>query len=272
MRVTVPFLFALVLAAPGRADDPPKVDLKKGIEFTGRAEANVVGVRPRATGYIERVLVKEGDAVKKGDVLVELDARPYRAKLEVARARIDVAKAVLKRVSLNLDQVKDAFAKGLVGKGDVTKAESEREEAEARVVVAKAVAELAGLELAFTKLTAPIDGRVGRFTTTEGNLVVTDGPAVVSVIASDPIAVAFDVDERTLLALARALGSGGKPVVEVGLGDEEGYPHKAVLEQTTPTVDPATGTARFRATLANPKGLIIHGMFLRARLTVQPGK
>jgi RND family efflux transporter MFP subunit len=274
MRFTAPLLFVVALAAPAPAADPLKVDFKKGVEFTGRAEATVVEICPRVTGYIDRVLVKEGEAVRKGDVLAEVDDRPYKLKLDEAKAELAVAQAQAKIAVADLARMKDAFAKGAASKDEVTRAEAAWDVAKARVDAAKAVVAWAELNLAFTKLTSPIDGRVGRFTTTPGNLLVADGPSIVSVVAAaDPIAVSFDVDERLLLALLRAREvNAGKPVVEVGLADEDGYPHKAALEATPVKVDPATGTARFRATLANPKGLIAHGSFVRVRLTVPPGK
>jgi RND family efflux transporter MFP subunit len=273
MRLAAPFLFVVALTAPAPAADPPKVDFKKGVEFTGRAEATVVEIRPRVTGYIDRVLVKEGEAVRKGDVLAEVDDRPYKLKLDEAKAELAVAQAQAKLAAADLARTKEMVAKGIVSKEELTKVEAAWDVAKARVDAAKAVVALAELNLAWTKLTAPIAGRVGRFTTTPGNLVVADGPSIVSVVAADPIAVSFDVDERLLLALLRAReDNAGKPVVEVGLADEDGYPHKAALEATPVKVDPATGTARFRATLANPKGLIAHGSFVRVRLTVPPGK
>jgi RND family efflux transporter MFP subunit len=272
MRSLAPLLFVFALVAPAGADDPPKIDLKRGVEYRGLAEAHVVQIRSRVTGYIERVLVKEGEAVKKGDVLVELDDRPYRLKLDAAKAQFGVARAVLKRATADLDRATEAFKKGALGRDDMARAEGDRAEAEARIDVAKAAVAMAELDLAYTKLVAPIDGKVGRFTTTTGNLLVADRAAVVSVIAADPIVVAFDVDERTFLALRRVLGDSNKPTVEVGLADEEGYPRKAVLESAAPVIDPAKATARFRATLANPKDLIVSGQSLRVRLSVQPGK
>jgi RND family efflux transporter MFP subunit len=273
MRFTAPLLFVVALTAPAPAADPPKVDFKKGVEFTGRAEATVVEIRPRVTDFIDRVLVKEGATVRKGDVLAEVDDRPYKLKLDEAKAQFAVAQAEAKVAAADLALTKEAIIKGIVSKDEVTKVEAAWDAAKARVDAAKAVVALAELNLAWTKLTSPIDGRVGRFTSTPGNLLVTDGPSVVTVVAADPIAVAFDVDERTLLALLRGQGDkANKPMVEVGLIDEDGYPHKATLEPLGHQVDPATGTVRFRATLANPKGLIAHGSFVRVRLTVPPGK
>ena len=135
-----------------------------------------------------------------------------------------------------------------------------------------AAVELAEVTLSFTKLVAPIDGRLGAFVTPVGNVVKADETTIVHVVASDPVTVTFDVDDRPAVAIRRALNDGGKPTVEVGLNDEDGYPHKAALNPRVDLVDAKTDTVRFRATLANPKGLFVHGRFVRVRLTVQPGK
>jgi len=273
MRFGTLILLASVLAAYAPAADEPKVDLKKGIAFTGRAEANVVEIHPRVTGFLDRALVKEGNAVQKGDLLAEIDDRPYKLQFNGAKARLAAAQAKMKAVGVDFDRVKGLFARGAASKDDFLKTEAERDEAEARVEVGRAEVAMTELNLAFTKLTAPISGRVDRFTTSPGNLLIADGPALVSIVASDPIAVVFNVDERSLLAIRRAtIDDAGKPLVEVGLSDEDGYPHKATLDAMGATVDPKTGTVRFRATLANPKDLIAHGMFVRVRLTMQSGK
>lgn len=272
MRLFTLTLLVTASAAPGRAADPPKVDLTKGVTFTGTAAATVVTVRPRVSGYLERVAVKEGDAVKKGDVLFEVDARPYRAKLDAAKAELAVANAQAKAAASELARVKEAIQKGIVAKADVERAEASAEETRARTDAAKAVVALAELNLGYTKPPAPIDGKVARVTATAGELVSPDETAVVTVVALDPIAVTFEVDEGTALAIRRAVLDGGKPAVAIGLGDEKDYPRAAALDAIAPQVDPKAGTVRFRAVLPNPKELIPHGAFVRVKLTVQPGK
>jgi len=111
---------------------------------------------------------------------------------------------------------------------------------------------------------------LSRFQTTEGNLIKADETLIVVLVALDPITATFDVDERTFLAVARALADKGKAVVEVGVADDDSYPHKATLDALPTIIDPATGKAQLRATLANPKGSIPPGIFLRVRLKVEP--
>lgn len=270
MRFAIPLLFVAVLTVPARGDDPPKTDLKKGATFTGHSEARVVQIRPRVSGFLTRIAVKDGATVKKGDVLAEVDSRAYEAELKSAKAKLAVAEAEAKLAATDLARIKDAFAKGIVAKEELQKAEGAIKVAEAIVEASKATVQLAELNLSYTRLFAPMDGRVGTFATIEGNVVKADETLIVNVVAPDPIAVVFDVDERTFLAVARALEDKGKAVVEVGLGDEDGYPHKGTLGALPVTIDRASGKAQFRATLDNPKGLIVNGQFLRVRLKVEP--
>lgn len=270
MRAVALFLIAGVsfVTTTTRADDPPKPAPPKVWEFGGHVEAATADVRARATGYVTRIAVKEGAAVKKGDLLAEIDPRYYAAEVEVAKARLKAAEAKLQAAKVNLAGTKKVFDKGVVSADEVRITEAGAAEAEAGVLVARAELERAELMLSWTKVTAPFDGRVGRFAVPEGNLVRADNTRVVTVVATDPLFVAVDVDERTILRLRRAgLAEPGKLSVAVGLADEEGYPHEAKLDFIDPQVDPAKATVRIRATLRNPKGMLSPGMFVRVRLT-----
>lgn len=275
MKFTSLLLLIAVLAAPIRAEEPPKAepkvaDLKKGALFTGRTEATLVQIRPRVTSYVTKILVREGELVRKGDVLVEVDDRAFKAKLTVAQAELTIAQAQEKTAATEYVRTKEAFAKGVAGKGDVEKAEASLTEAKARTEASKAAMLVTEINLAYTKMVAPIDGRVTRFSVTEGDLVTADKTRITEVIADNPISVVFDVDENTALAINRALKDGGKLAVEVGAGNEEGYPHKGEANAKALVVDPKKGTVQFRATLENPKGLLLHGQYVRVKLTVQP--
>lgn len=271
MRFVLAIPFLAAVAAPAPAEDSPKFDFKKGAVFIGHAEATVVDIRPRATGEIERVPVGSGDRVQKGQVLVELDGRLQRAALNAAKARLAVAEAEARLVAVDLDRAKAAFIAKAVSKEELARAEIGLDKAKALIEVAKAEAATAEIQLHYTRLVAPISGRVSGLSATEGNLCLADGPALMSVIAADTVTAVFKVEERMLLEFLR-LAAGDKAVVEVGLANEEGFPHKAVLEAIDARIDPATGSARLRATVANPKGLIPHGAFLRVRLTFPSGK
>jgi multidrug efflux system membrane fusion protein len=239
-------------------------------DFTGRTEAaQSVELRARVTGYLVKVLFQDGAEVKRGDLLFEIDPRPYQAELEKAQALLAASEARLKRVRDLLDR------KG-VGPEERDKIAAELEEAQAGVRVARAGLELARLNLDFTKVTCPIDGRIGRRLLDPGNLVKADETALAKVVSEDPMCAYFDMDERTLLRIRGAV-SGGRikepldrtvPVL-VGLAGEEGHPHRGAIDFVNNQVNPATGTITVRAVLPNPRQrLLSPGMFVRIRLAV----
>ena len=144
-------------------------------------------------------------------------------------------------------------------------------EAEAALMVAKVEVERAELTLSWTRVTAPFSGRVSRIQATEGGLVTADQTHILTVVSTDPLYVTFNVPEAILLQLRRdGLSEPGKLGVAVGFAIDEGYPHAAKLDLIEPEVDPKTGTVRFRATVPNPKGLLLPGMSARVRLTPPP--
>jgi len=254
-------------SAAARADDTPK-----GWAFTGRTQAAAtVEVRPRVTGELTRVAVKEGAAVKKGDLLVEIDPRPYRIDLDAALARVKAAEAKLQASKLKTTNAKKLTKDKVISQNELALNMAAESEVEAGLAVAKAEAERAKLHLSWTRITAPFDGRVSRVHYTEGNLVVADRTPILKVVATHLLRVSFDVPEATLLRLRRdGLTKSGKLGVAVGFAGDKGYPHEAKLDLIAPEVDPKTGTVRFRAALANPKGLLSPGMQARVHLTPPP--
>ncbi len=269
MRATMFVLVAALALPPAgtRADDPPK-----GWEFVGRTQAAAtVEVRTRVTGYLTRVAVQEGAAVKKGDLLAEIFPQPYQLDLDAARARVRAAAAKLEAAKLKTANAKKLTQNNVISQGELALHEAAAAEAAAGLAAAQVEAERAELTLAQTHVRAPIDGRVSRVRSAEGNLVVADQTPLLTVVATDRLHVSFDVPEAHLLRLRRdGLAEPGKLDVAVGFAGEEGYPHAAKLDLIAPEVDPKTGTVRFRATLANPKGLLAPGMSARVRLTPLP--
>lgn len=266
------------------APPPPQVsaaevlvrDIIQWDDFNGRVEAvESVALRPRVSGYIEKVNFREGQNVKEGDVLFEIDARSYRAAL--ARAEADLARA---RTQAALARSEAARAKKLASLKAVSTEEYEQrraaaDQAQANVQFAQAAVDSAKLDLEFTRVRAPISGRAGRALVTEGNLVSADGQASVltTLVSQDPVHVHFDTDERTYLRYAAMARRGERPdernggvPVRVGLVGEEGFPHEGRVDFIDNRVDPATGTIRARATLSNPDGLLTPGLYARVRL------
>lgn len=267
MRSTVLFA-AAVLAAAGHGQAQQPKAASGALDFTGHIEAATVEIRPRVVGVLEKVDVKEGSLVKQGQVLAEIDPRQYQADLEVAKAKLAVAEAGAKLAAASVVRTRTASDRGLLSKEDLAQAEAEQIRSDALVRAARAEADLAQLNLSWTKLTSPIDGRVGRFTVSPGNLVTTESGPVVSVVSADPLFVAFDVDEKNMLKLRReGVAEPGKLTAAVALADEADYPHKATIDFIDPQFNSNTASVRVRGVIASPSSLMSPGMLVRVRLT-----
>src|SRR5690242_12210758 len=247
-------------------------------EFTGHLESvDMVDVRPRVSGYVERVAFTEGSEVHKGDVLFIIDPRPYAA--EVARAEAQLAQA---RTRLALAKSEVARAQSLLAAQAISREEYEARtsasaEGDAEVRAAEAALQTARLNLEWTTVRAPISGRVGRAQVTPGNLVQAgsgNATPLTTVVSLDPIYVYFDGDEQTYLKYigfapqsgARGAGHAAKRPVYMGLADEAGYPHEGTIDFIDNRLDPVAGTIRARAVFPNHDHRLTPGLFARIRL------
>jgi gold/copper resistance efflux system membrane fusion protein len=252
------------------------------VDFTGTlAGVQSVELRPRIGGYIESADFPEGGLVKRGQVLFQIDPRPFQAALDRARADLRQAQERHALAQLKHERGTKLMAELAIPQSELDALSSDLAEAQARVDSAKAAVQSAELELDYTRVRSPIDGRTGHALVTKGNLV-SGGSAgatlLTTIVSVDPLYVYFDVDEPTYLRLVGASDAGrdkdgrvaSRPV-SVGLGDEEGFPRKARLDFLGNRVDPTTGTARARALLPNTDGRLSPGLFARVRLeTGQP--
>jgi membrane fusion protein, multidrug efflux system len=245
-------------------------------EFSGRIEAvETVQLRPRVSGYIDKVNYVEGQEVKKGDVLFTIDSRSYRA--ELARAQAELARA---RTQAELGRSEAERAKRLSDLQAISTEEYEQRrsaaaQASANVQAAQAAVNAAQLNVEFTQVRAPISGRAGRALVTAGNLVSAgDAASVLTTLVSlDKVHVHFDADERSFLRYGEMARSGerpserdGKVPVQVGLVSEEGFPHAGLVDFLDNQVDRSTGTIRARALLDNRDRIFTPGLFARVRL------
>jgi|SRR5579883_464356 len=279
--------------SPVPVSHPVQREVTEYVEYTGRTDAvQSVGVRARVTGYLTRSPFKEGDMVKgpvrlfgvtlrEGDLLFEIDPRPYKAQLDQANSQVVVTQAQLKLAQANYARTKESFDKGAESQANVDSAKAAVDEAAARIDAAKATAKLYALNLGYTRVTAPINGQVSRYYYTVGNLVTQDQTLLTTVVSVDPMYAYFDMDERTILRIRIAINEGKiKPrakgteiPVEMGLENESGYPHQGVVDFVNNVVNPSTGTIAVRGVFPNPlpangRRLLSPGMFVRMRLPI----
>jgi multidrug efflux system membrane fusion protein len=245
-------------------------------EFTGRLEAvHAVDVRPRVSGYLQSVNFKEGEIVREGDLLFQIDPRPFQAEVDRLKGELSQAKAQRSRAESDFERAERLHHNDGMSAEEYDRRAAVRNEAEARIASTEAALRGAELNLEFTRVTAPITGRVGRAEITEGNLV--EGGAgqirpLTTLVSLDPIYVYFDVDEQTYLKYARvtqvrSTGSHELPSAALlGLADEDGFPHVGRLSFVDNQVSPSTGTIRLRATFVNKNLALTPGLFARIRL------
>jgi multidrug efflux system membrane fusion protein len=245
--------------------------LREWQEFSGRLQAvNTVEIRPRVSGYVDSVAFADGARVKKGQLLFQIDPRPFQAEVE----RL-VAERTRSISDLELARANRARAERLVSAHAISREEYERQvaaEASAHGALGSIDASLqeARLNREFTEVRAPIDGHVSRAVITSGNLV-TSASLLTTLVSDNPVYVYFDADEQTYLRYAKAKrqparANGGASDIYIGLVDEDGYPHPGQLDFIDNQVDATTGTIRARAALANPDGRYTPGLFARVRL------
>ncbi|WP_371827892.1 efflux RND transporter periplasmic adaptor subunit [Litchfieldella anticariensis] len=289
MRMVIPMLlgFAFLAGCDTQADSaqqqppPPEVSVAEVVvkdvrfwdEFTGHIEAvETVELRPRVSGYIERINYTEGQVVDEGDVLFVIDQRPYRA--ELARAEADLQRA---QARAELARAEAARAETLAQTRAISREELDQRraasaEAEADVLAARAVVETASLNMEYTEVRAPIAGRTGRALVTAGNLV-SDSTPLTSIVSLDQVHVHFFADEQSYLRYGAMERSGERPSsreertpVRVGLASDVGYPYEGEVDFVDNQLDSSAGTILMRAVLDNRDGRFAPGMFARVQL------
>jgi len=250
-------------------------------EFTGRTEAvESVEIRARVTGYLNKVCYTEGSEIKQGDLLFEIDPRPFQAKYDREVAMVKGREADLKLRKLELNRAKNLLPDKAISESDYDQAVAAYEQAVAALAAAQASADEAKLELDFTRLLAPIAGVISRAQVTPGNLVNADQTVLTSVVSVDPMYVYFDVDEDTVLSIGQAVREGRIQVkgenevpVWMGLANEQGFPHQGILDFSENRFDAGTGTIRLRGVFKNPRPavggrVLMPGLFTRVRLYI----
>ncbi len=255
-------------------------------EFRGNTEAvESVEIRARVSGYLTKINFAEGHEVKKGDVLFEIDPRPYQADLDRAVAQIASNEARLKRATADATRANTLRPNGAISAEEFDKIMAEKADAEASLAGGRAALESARLDFEFTKVTAPISGRVGRAMLTVGNLVIPgtrDTSLLTTLVSVDPIYVYFDVDEPSMLQYQKLIresklksAEDTEIPVEMGLANEQGFPHKGIINFVDNRVDRSTATLKLRAVfdnsfVSNNVRMFTPGLNVRVRLAASP--
>jgi membrane fusion protein, multidrug efflux system len=264
---------------------PPKVTVAEVVsreitewdEVTGRLEAvNTVDIRPRVSGFVAAVAFEEGAVVQRGQLLFQIDPRPFQAQVDRLSAELARARATVQRTASELTRAERLSSENAMSTEERERRGGAAAEATALVASMEAALRASQLDLEFTRVTSPISGRVGRAIVTEGNLV-SSGPGeatlLTTVVSLDPIYASFDADEQTFLRygeLARAdrraaARMAGVPV-RMALGSEREFAHQGRINFLDNRVDTSTGTIRGRALFRNTDRRLTPGQFVRLRL------
>jgi multidrug efflux system membrane fusion protein len=265
-------------ASGGGQAPPPEVAiaqvLSKSVqqwdEYTGRVSAiDTVELRPRVSGYVQSVAYKEGQDVKQGDLMFQIDPRPYRAALDNARAQLARA-----RVAEQLEAIRNKRAQSLIDDDAISHEELDMRRAAhaqstADVRAAEAAVATATLNLSFTEVRAPVAGRASRALVTAGNLATADQTLLTTVVSQDPMYVYFDADENSYLRYKeqerKSERTGQDNAVYVGLANEDGYPHAGTVNFLDNQVNPTIGTVLARAVVPNADRIFTPGLYARVR-------
>lgn len=261
---------------PGAPQAPPVTvatattgEVRDWDDFTGRFEAvEHVELRPRVSGYIERVAFTQGSEVHKGDLLFAIDPRPYAAELKRVEGELSRAQAQSELAASVSARAQRLLAAHAISQEEHDQRLSEQNQSTANLAASQAAVETARLNMEFTRVTSPINGRVSRAQVTAGNYVTAGSTSLTTVVSLDPIYVSFDGDEQSYLRYQQnAIGAAGDAAtVQIGLANETGYPHQGRINFVDNALDASTGTIHLRALLDNHDRRYVPGLLARVRL------
>ncbi|MDB5698786.1 MAG: efflux transporter periplasmic adaptor subunit [Alphaproteobacteria bacterium] len=237
-------------------------------DFVGRFEApESVEVKPRATGYLQAVHFRDGQHVRRGQLLFTIDSRPSQAALAQAQAQLARSQATLINARTELARSRSLAAAQAASTEEVEQRQAGMRTAEADVAAARALVRAQQLNVGFTQVTAPIAGQISERRVDPGNSVTADQTILTTIVSTDPLHFAYEGSEALLLKYQRQnAGSRTGTAVRIRLQDESSYVHGGRLDFVDTTINTGAGTIRARAIVANPNGFIKPGMFGHLRL------
>lgn len=243
--------------------------ISQSFEFVGRIKAiDKVEVRARVEGFLDKVLFREGQDVKAGDLLYQIEKTQFLARVEEAKANLAVAEAERTNAQLQYSRQLELSQRQYSPQSQVDQNKAALDQSSARIMQARAALTLAETNLGYTDIRAPIDGRIGRHAYTLGNLVNPASGVLATIVSQNPIYVVFPVSVRDLQAIreARRQEGGGMAKIDIviRLSNGQEYPQRGTWNFTDPQVDQQTDTLIMRATLPNPNGELVDGEFVTA--------
>ena len=278
-------------AAPRAEPPPPKVSVAKpevrqivdSDQYNGWLQSvDTVDIRSRVRGHLDKIHFTDGDLVTKGQLLFELDPRPIQADIDRSKDQVKIYQAQFVAASKEEARLKDLVGKGGASQSQVDSAEAMSNSLEAQIEATKQEVIRKSLDLEYSRITAPIAGRIGRAMISAGNLVNAGGsdPILATIVSIDPIHAYFDVDERSLQRYRRSRESTTRPAsvreaklpFNFGMETDEGYPHTATIDFADIRVDPQTGTIQLRGVVSNADARFIPGSRVRIRVPVSDAR
>lgn len=256
------------MASPVSVAPAVQRDIPLYEDVTGRLEApESVDLRARVAGTIERVHFRDGQDVKRGDLLFSLDHRPFAAEVARAEAQVAAARTAATLAASELERTNKLIAQKAVSQQEAEQANAAALNAQASLRSAEAALTSAKLNLDHTTIRAPIAGKASRANLTAGNLVAAGDPVLTSIVAQDKVHAWFDLPEALVLAQLKAGGKGAALKVAMGLADEAGHPHAGTIDFVDNRLNPATGALRARAVFDNRERRFVPGLFARVRIS-----
>ncbi|MBB5458521.1 multidrug efflux system membrane fusion protein [Paraburkholderia sp. Clong3] len=264
-------------SSPAAPTIVPEVDVATVVQktitdwqsYSGRLEAvQKVDVRSQVPGTIVSVNFKDGALVKQGDTLFVIDPRPYAAEVDRAQAQLAAAQARTGYTQSDWERAQRLIVDNAIAKRDYDEKQNAAREASANLKAAQAALETARINLGYTKIVAPVSGRVSRAEITVGNVVAAGASSVplTTLVSVSPIYASFDADEQTYLQYLSRAKDGSKVPVELGLADESGYSRSGTIESVDNRLDTSSGTIRVRAKFDNADGALIPGLYARIKV------
>jgi RND family efflux transporter MFP subunit len=273
-------------APPGPGGPPPMVsvapvteqDISPMTEYIGHVEAiQAVDLRARVEGFLEKVTFREGDFVQSGDLLYSIEQAPYQARVDGDRARLAAARAELTRAGQRLQRLREARPESIPAT-DLDNAVAAELTAKARLDEAEATLASSELDLGYTRISAPISGRIGRTAYTRGNLIGPGSGTLARIVQTDPIRVVYSISENDLPAIvaalhdAEAVANSRLLAPSLKLAGGEQLDRAGRVSFVDNRIDPATGTIAVRAEFANPDGLLIPGQYVTVQVMASAPK